>query len=243
MDAQNLDELRALAPGGDAAAKVRLLREFDPAARGDLAVPDPYYGGRGGFGDVFDMVEAACVGLLEHLRAGAAAGVTSAEGPRGAGGRGRRGRWSARGPVSGGGINRALAVTLADGAGCSSSITRDAPGGLTPRRPRASAGWPRRDALRTPEVRGRGEGRRRASWPRVVGRGEGGPAADEASGAGLAALHRPGPPPSALDADNAIGRLPSPARPARRLGQVLRQPPPRADGPPRGGRGALPAAA
>jgi protein-tyrosine phosphatase len=70
MDAQNAADLRALAPDDDAAAKVRLLREFDPSADGDLSVPDPYYGGVDGFTEVFEMVDRACVGLLEHLRAG-----------------------------------------------------------------------------------------------------------------------------------------------------------------------------
>ncbi len=68
MDRDNADQLRAIAPGPEAAAKVRLLREFDPDARGDLAVPDPYYGGRNGFATVFDQVDAACRGLIEHLR-------------------------------------------------------------------------------------------------------------------------------------------------------------------------------
>ena len=40
-----------------------------PRAGGDLDVPDPYFGGADGFEDVFDMVERACAGLLEHLRA------------------------------------------------------------------------------------------------------------------------------------------------------------------------------
>lgn len=70
MDEQNAADLRALAPDAAAAAKVQLLRAFDPEARGDLSVPDPYYGGASGFTDVFDMVDAACRGLLEHLRAG-----------------------------------------------------------------------------------------------------------------------------------------------------------------------------
>ena len=51
-----------------AAAKVRLLREFDPEADGDLDVPDPYYGEADGFGRVLDLVDAACRGLLEELR-------------------------------------------------------------------------------------------------------------------------------------------------------------------------------
>jgi len=70
-DAENVAALRAVAPDEDAAAKVRLLREFDPAAVAarDLDVPDPYYGGPDGFDDVIDMVDAACRGLLDQLRA------------------------------------------------------------------------------------------------------------------------------------------------------------------------------
>lgn len=60
-------DLRRLAPDAEAAAKVRLLREFDPASDGDLDVPDPYYGGPDGFEEVLDLVEAACAGLLDEL--------------------------------------------------------------------------------------------------------------------------------------------------------------------------------
>jgi protein-tyrosine phosphatase len=70
-DRENLAALRAVAPDAEAAAKVRLLREFDRAALagGDLDVPDPYYGGAAGFEDVLDLVEAACRGLVDQLRA------------------------------------------------------------------------------------------------------------------------------------------------------------------------------
>jgi low molecular weight protein-tyrosine phosphatase len=69
-DRRNLRDLRALLPPG-ARAKVHLLREFDPASEGapDLDVPDPYYGGDDGFEHVLDLVEAACRGLLDDLRA------------------------------------------------------------------------------------------------------------------------------------------------------------------------------
>jgi protein-tyrosine phosphatase len=71
MDADNARDLLALAPSEEAAAKVRLLREFDPASdgSGDLDVPDPYYGGPDGFDEVLDMVDAATRGLLDQLRA------------------------------------------------------------------------------------------------------------------------------------------------------------------------------
>jgi protein-tyrosine phosphatase len=70
MDAQNAADLRAIAPDDEARGKVRLLREFDPAAPAEPFVPDPYYGGPDGFATVFDMVDAACRGLLDHLVAG-----------------------------------------------------------------------------------------------------------------------------------------------------------------------------
>jgi protein-tyrosine phosphatase len=67
LDASNADALRRIAPDRSAAAKVRLLREFDPAAGADLDVPDPYYGGETGFDHVLDLVVAACRGLLDEL--------------------------------------------------------------------------------------------------------------------------------------------------------------------------------
>jgi protein-tyrosine phosphatase len=70
-DGANVRALLAVAPDAEAAEKVRLLREFDPAAvaAGDLDVPDPYYGGEDGFEHVLDVVEAACEGLVAELRA------------------------------------------------------------------------------------------------------------------------------------------------------------------------------
>jgi protein-tyrosine phosphatase len=74
MDRENQRDLLARAPDAQARAKVRLLREFDPAAvaAGDLDVPDPYYGGPHGFDRVLDLVEAACRGLLDEVRAAGA---------------------------------------------------------------------------------------------------------------------------------------------------------------------------
>ena len=70
-DIQNQHDLLALA-GDDPVrrAKVRRLREFDPASvkGGELDVPDPYYGGADGFEQVLDIVDAACRGLLGEIR-------------------------------------------------------------------------------------------------------------------------------------------------------------------------------
>lgn len=78
LDHGHLAALRELAPSPEEAAKVRLLRSFDPAVTGDeaadLDVPDPYYARAAEFDRVLDLVEAACQGLLDELRAELAAG-------------------------------------------------------------------------------------------------------------------------------------------------------------------------
>ncbi|MFD5946095.1 low molecular weight protein-tyrosine-phosphatase [Streptomyces collinus] len=68
LDSGHLGALRRLAPTEQDARKVRLLRSYDPAAGGDLDVPDPYYGGTDGFEECLDMVEAASTGLLAAVR-------------------------------------------------------------------------------------------------------------------------------------------------------------------------------
>ncbi|KWW98424.1 low molecular weight phosphotyrosine protein phosphatase [Carbonactinospora thermoautotrophica] len=70
MDQGHVRALRRLAPDTQAAWKVRLLREFDPAAGDDLDVPDPYYGGQADFEHVLDLIEAACPALLDEVRRG-----------------------------------------------------------------------------------------------------------------------------------------------------------------------------
>lgn len=67
-DEMNLKRMRRLARGRDDDAKLHLLREFDPDADlQDLDVPDPWYGGADGFAYVYDVIEAACRGLLHEL--------------------------------------------------------------------------------------------------------------------------------------------------------------------------------
>lgn len=73
MDRYNREELLAMAPDEASRAKVRLLREFDPQTPRSLDVPDPYERGPEGFELVLDLVQAACAGLLEQLRAGSLA--------------------------------------------------------------------------------------------------------------------------------------------------------------------------
>ncbi|WP_244409675.1 low molecular weight protein-tyrosine-phosphatase [Streptomyces albofaciens] len=86
LDDGHLRALRRLAPTAHDAAKVRLLRSYDPAVMPDgpaaqpaasshgaalahdLDVPDPYYGGMAGFEECLEMVEAASKGLLVAVR-------------------------------------------------------------------------------------------------------------------------------------------------------------------------------
>jgi protein-tyrosine phosphatase len=77
MDDDNHAELGRLAAAAAGAAELRLLREFDPeaVARGELTVPDPYYGGVDGFDHVLDVVDRACAGLIEAIVAGEVGGA------------------------------------------------------------------------------------------------------------------------------------------------------------------------
>lgn len=68
MDDDNRRSLRSLHTEG-AGARIVLMRDFDSeGAGGD--VPDPYYGGADGFGQVYDIVNRSCRGLLEELTKG-----------------------------------------------------------------------------------------------------------------------------------------------------------------------------
>jgi protein-tyrosine phosphatase len=69
MDADIQVTLRKLSSSAADHAKVHVLRSFDPNSPPGARVPDPYYGGTDGFEEVFDICEAACRGLLAHLRA------------------------------------------------------------------------------------------------------------------------------------------------------------------------------
>jgi protein-tyrosine phosphatase len=67
MDWDNLALLQVDCPPQHA-VKLKLLMEFaDPSAALGAVVPDPYYGGAGGFEQVLGLTEAACDGLVQHL--------------------------------------------------------------------------------------------------------------------------------------------------------------------------------
>lgn len=66
MDEANLDILKRLRPR-DAQSHLGLFLEFAEHYR-EREVPDPYFGGAGGFEHVLDLVEDGAAGLLKHLR-------------------------------------------------------------------------------------------------------------------------------------------------------------------------------
>ncbi|MEU0399964.1 low molecular weight protein-tyrosine-phosphatase [Streptomyces sp. NPDC006197] len=68
LDEGHLRRLREMARTPEEAARIRLLRSYDPAAGDALDVPDPYYGGREEYEECLEMVEAASGGLLAAVR-------------------------------------------------------------------------------------------------------------------------------------------------------------------------------
>jgi protein-tyrosine phosphatase len=71
MDRSNLAALERLALLADVTTPIRLFREFDPEADGQLEVPDPYYGGHEGFAEVVQIARRTAREVVAHL-AGAA---------------------------------------------------------------------------------------------------------------------------------------------------------------------------
>ena len=67
MDRTNLRTLAGLCPPGKK-HRLHLFMDFC-AGEGSGDVPDPYYGGVGGFERVLDLTEEGSRGLLDHIRA------------------------------------------------------------------------------------------------------------------------------------------------------------------------------
>jgi protein-tyrosine phosphatase len=61
MDNSNLSEILALKPAGGK-AEIHLMRDFDPDPDAS-EVPDPYYGGKKGFQNVFEILERSIDGF------------------------------------------------------------------------------------------------------------------------------------------------------------------------------------
>lgn len=68
VDGSTYQKLLRLTESREQKSRVYLLRDFDEDSPVDSDVPDPYYGGPRGFDIVFEVCEAACRGLLDHIR-------------------------------------------------------------------------------------------------------------------------------------------------------------------------------
>jgi len=66
MDTHNAQDLFGMAGEGALEDKLHLLLEFAPSSF-PREVPDPIYDGR--FEHAYDLIEAGCYGLLDHIRA------------------------------------------------------------------------------------------------------------------------------------------------------------------------------
>jgi protein-tyrosine phosphatase len=66
MDRQNFRDLQDLSPP-EYQDKIKLMRAYDPEGGEDAEVPDPYYGGPGGFDKVYAMLDRSCRRLLDQL--------------------------------------------------------------------------------------------------------------------------------------------------------------------------------
>lgn len=63
MDHRNLARVRDALP----TERAFLAREFDPEATGSFDVPDPWGGARGGFEEVFGILDRCVDGMLAHI--------------------------------------------------------------------------------------------------------------------------------------------------------------------------------
>jgi protein-tyrosine phosphatase len=68
MDNENLENLQAIAPNNNQVKSSPQLFLTSFSTQGFTQVPDPYYGGEGGFEAVLDMIEDACDQLILEIR-------------------------------------------------------------------------------------------------------------------------------------------------------------------------------
>lgn len=68
MDKTNLNDIKEFARSSDDMKKVSLLRDYDENSPKGSEVPDPYYSDYAAYLEVFEMVTAACDGLIEFLK-------------------------------------------------------------------------------------------------------------------------------------------------------------------------------
>lgn len=66
-DHEVLRDLHRYAQTPEQKSKISLMTHYSHTYKGQ-EIPDPYYGGSGGFDLVLDMLQDSCEGLLEHIR-------------------------------------------------------------------------------------------------------------------------------------------------------------------------------
>lgn len=73
LDVDHFEALQALAPSPETAAKVHMLRAFDPvvagAPRGEQGIYDPWFGDKNDFVASWELISAAIPGILAHATA------------------------------------------------------------------------------------------------------------------------------------------------------------------------------
>lgn len=70
MDMNNYNYLLSMTESPETREKIHLLREWDPLSMGNQSVPDPYYGGREGFEEVFAVIDRSIRQLVNQLKNG-----------------------------------------------------------------------------------------------------------------------------------------------------------------------------
>lgn len=70
MDAQNMADLRRLAPTDETKGRIRLMADYLTAHKGQKSIPDPYYGDEADFDFALDLVEDAADGIIEQIKKG-----------------------------------------------------------------------------------------------------------------------------------------------------------------------------
>lgn len=72
LDVDHYEHLLGLAPDATSRSKVRMLREFDPAAAGkparELGIYDPWFGDEDDFDATWDLILPAIPGIIDHAR-------------------------------------------------------------------------------------------------------------------------------------------------------------------------------
>jgi protein-tyrosine phosphatase len=67
MDSSNYNHIVDMASSSKERMKVSKMRDFDELDKGSN-VPDPYFGGKKGFQDVYDILDRSTAALLQHIR-------------------------------------------------------------------------------------------------------------------------------------------------------------------------------